>query len=97
MTYRIDFWGFLVDPDEWDEHFALLKAHEMKVPGGLTPDHWEVIRFLRQEYFRVGKVPTFSETCEAVGVGLGIFRALFPDGFHRGAVKIAGLPAQEGA
>ena len=97
VVYRIDFWGFLADPDEWDEHFALLKAQEMKVPGGLTSDHWEVIRFLRQEYFRVGRIPTVSETCKAVEMGLGTFRALFPDGFHRGAVKIAGLPAQEAA
>ena len=27
-SYRIDIWGFLLDPDEWDERFALLKAHE---------------------------------------------------------------------
>jgi tRNA 2-thiouridine synthesizing protein E len=94
-TYRIDVWGFLIDPDEWDERFALLKAREMKVPGGLTTDHWEVLRFLRQEYFRIGKIPTISEACEAMGLDLSEFEALFPDGYYRGAVKIAGLRAGE--
>ena len=92
-SYRIDIWGFLLNPDEWDDRFALLKAHEMKLPGGLTGERWRVIRFLRQEYFRIGRIPTVSQTCEAVGIGLDDLEELFPDGYHRGAVKIAGLPA----
>ena len=95
-SYRIDIWGFLLDPDEWDERFALLRAHEMKVPEGLTTDHWEVLRFLRQEYYRIGEIPTFSKTCEATGIDLEEFERLFPDGYHRGAVKIAGLRAHTG-
>ena len=93
QTYRIDIWGFLVDPDEWDDRFALLKAHEMKLPGGLTTDHWKILWFLRQEYFRTGKIPTISETCESVEIDLEKFEALFPDGYHRGAIKLAGLCA----
>jgi tRNA 2-thiouridine synthesizing protein E len=93
-SYRIDLWGFLLDPDEWDERFALLRAHELKVPRGLTNEHWRVLRFLRQEYFRIGKVPTVSETCEALGLDLEGLEDLFPDGYHRGAVKIAGLCAR---
>ncbi|MCJ7629432.1 MAG: TusE/DsrC/DsvC family sulfur relay protein [Longimicrobiales bacterium] len=93
-SYRIDIWGFLLDPDEWDDRFALLKAHEMKVPGGLTNKHWRVLRFLRQEYFRLGRVPTLHQSCEAIGIDLEELEGLFPDGYHRGAVKIAGLPAE---
>ncbi|MGD2121615.1 MAG: TusE/DsrC/DsvC family sulfur relay protein [Gemmatimonadota bacterium] len=93
-SYRIDIWGFLLDPDEWDDRFALLRAHEMKVPGGLTSDHWRVLRFMRQEYYRTRKTPALSETCDALGIGLEEFEALFPDGFYRGAAKIAGLRAR---
>jgi tRNA 2-thiouridine synthesizing protein E len=95
ISYRIDIWGFLVDPDEWNERFALLKAHEMKVPGGLTDRHWEVLRYLRQEYYRIRTIPTVYETCDAVGIALDEFEQLFPDGYHRGAVKIAGLRASD--
>jgi tRNA 2-thiouridine synthesizing protein E len=90
-SYRIDSWGFLLDPDEWDDRFALLKAHEMKVPDGLSFDHWRVLRFLRQEFFRMRKIPTLSEACEVLGIEMDEFERLFPDGFERGAVKLAGL------
>lgn len=90
-SYRIDIWGFLLDPDEWDDRFAILKAGEMKLSGGLTAEHWRVLRFLRQEFFRAHQIPTVLEVCESVGIDLEEFEKLFPDGFHRGAVKLAGL------
>jgi tRNA 2-thiouridine synthesizing protein E len=34
QEYRVDVRGFLVDPDEWDEHYAAHRAYEMKIPGG---------------------------------------------------------------
>lgn len=90
-TYRIDAWGFLMDPSEWDEAFATTKAHEMKLAGGLTGRHFQVIRFLRDHHQRHDRVPTVYETCDAVGLTLEDLEALFPDGYHRGAVKLAGL------
>jgi tRNA 2-thiouridine synthesizing protein E len=95
-SYRIDMWGYLLDPDEWDDRFAILKAWEMKLAGGLTAEHWRILRFMRQEFFRIRKVPTVFQTCEAMGVGLEELEELFPDGYHRGAVKMAGLPADVG-
>jgi tRNA 2-thiouridine synthesizing protein E len=95
-SYRIDIWGFLLDPDEWDERFSVLKAYEMKIPEGLSGSHWEILRFLRQEFFRTGRIPTVYDTCEAVGIDLEEFERLFPDGYHRGAVKIAGLRVLSG-
>ena len=91
QSYRIDIWGFLLDPDEWDDRFALLKARETKLPGGLTNRHWEVIRFLREVFYRTRKVPTVFETCDALGIDENELETLFPDGYHRGAVKMAGL------
>jgi tRNA 2-thiouridine synthesizing protein E len=92
QEYRIDVRGFLIDPDEWDEHFAAHRAFEMKIPGGkLTKAHWQVIRYLRTEFYKTGKVPTVVETSEANHMELEELEKLFPDGYHRGAVKIAGL------
>jgi len=91
-TYETDVRGFLVYPDEWDEDFAGFRAHDMKIPGGvLAPEHWKIIRYLRQQYELTGKIPTVYETCEANDLGIEDLEELFPDGYHRGAVKIAGL------
>lgn len=92
QEYRVDVRGFLVDPDEWDEHYAAHRAHEMKIPGGkLGKMHWQIIRFLRSTYYKTGKIPTVTETCEAQNIDIDELEQLFPDGYHRGAVKIAGL------
>jgi TusE/DsrC/DsvC family sulfur relay protein len=92
-VYRLNFLGFLVDPSEWDEEFVIHKAQEMKMPGPLTDKHWQIIRFLRQEYEQNGKLPTVYETCAANQVEIEELGRLFPDGYHRGAVKLAGLRA----
>jgi tRNA 2-thiouridine synthesizing protein E len=91
-TYRTDVRGFLVDPDDWDEYYAVHRAFDMKIPGGkLTEKHWQIINFLRESYKKNDKVPTVYETCEKNNVDLQELEQLFPDGYHRGAVKIAGL------
>lgn len=89
-TFRVDIRGFLVDPTEWNEAFAATKAFEMKMPE-LGDRHWKVIRFLRRSAERTGQVPTVFETCSALGLDLDELERLFPDGYHRGAVKVAGL------
>ncbi len=91
-TYRVDVRGFLVDPDEWDEGYAVYKAFEMKMAEGhLTPRHWEVIHYLRRSWEVDRKVPTIHETCDFLNIELDELEKLFPDGYHRGAVKISGL------
>ena len=90
-SYRIDAEGFLIDPSEWDEEFAINKALEMKIPGGLTDKHWKIIYFLRDNYQKSGIVPTVFECCESNNIDLGDLEKLFPCGYHRCAVKISGL------
>lgn len=90
-TYQIDVLGFLIDPAEWDENFALHKAYEMKMPQYLTAQHWELIYYLRRKWEETAMVPTIYQTCEDNNIDLDILEHLFPDGYHRGLVKIAGL------
>lgn len=90
-TYEIDSNGFLVRAHNWSRQFAVCKAWEMKVPGGLSERHWQIINFLRSYYQEHREVPTVFETCEHNGLELDELEKLFPDGYHRGAVKIAGL------
>jgi tRNA 2-thiouridine synthesizing protein E len=90
-SYHVDIRGFLIASSDWDEEYAVYKAQEMKVPEALTPGHWEIINFLRGYFEENRRVPTVYETCEANKIEIDELERLFPDGYHRGAVKIAGL------
>jgi tRNA 2-thiouridine synthesizing protein E len=91
-TYEIDVRGFLVNPDDWDEYYAAFRAYEMKIHGGkLTDRHRKIIKFLREKYLQNREVPTIYEACEANQISIDDLEYLFPDGYHRGAVKLAGL------
>ncbi len=90
-TYRVDVFGFLIDPSDWDEEFAVNKARELGINHNLTEKHWKVIYCLRENYIKSGTVPKAFDCCEANGIELDEFEGLFPTGYHRGAVKIAGL------
>jgi len=91
-TYKVDVRGFLVNNDDWDEYYAVYRAYDMKIPGGkLTDKHWQIIHYLRDSFKKNNTVPTISKTCEANDIELEELEKLFPDGYHRGAVKIAGL------
>jgi tRNA 2-thiouridine synthesizing protein E len=90
-VYRVTLWGYLVDPSEWDEDFAVQKSQEIKMPGPLTEKHWQIIRFLRKRHEQTGRVPTVYDVCSATQIEIDELGELFPDGYHRGAVKLAGL------
>ena len=90
-TYQIDVFGFLVDPFEWDKDFALNRAYEMGISKNLTDNHWKIINFLRESYQKNKTIPTIYECCEVNQIDIEEFELLFPTGYHRGAVKIAGL------
>jgi tRNA 2-thiouridine synthesizing protein E len=48
----VDSEGYLLDRNQWSEEFAVAEA---ELEGlDLTPDHWEVIRFLRDYYAEHG-------------------------------------------
>jgi tRNA 2-thiouridine synthesizing protein E len=89
--YHVDLRGFLIDPSQWDKNFAAHMAHEMEIPGGLSDAHWRTIHFLRDYFDKNSVVPTVYECCEANQLEIEDCEKLFPDGYHRGAVKMAGL------
>ncbi len=90
-VYRVNVQGFLIDPNEWDEEYAVFKARELQMADPLGEKHWQIIRHMRSEYEKNDEIPTVYATCEAVGIDIDELAELFPSGYHRGAVKIAGL------
>jgi len=90
-TYVVNVRGFLMDPDSWDEEYAVFKSYEMGVEKPLTDQQWKIIYFLRDSFRKNGFVPTVYDTCEANNLEIEDLERLFPHGYHRSAVKIAGL------
>lgn len=90
-VYRVDIFGFLVDPNEWDETYAVYKAAELKMTRGLTEKHWNIIKYLRNIFEKEKKIPNVFNCCDDNEIEIEDMEKLFPDGYHRGALKIAGL------
>ena len=56
QEYRVDVRGFLIDPDEWDEHYAAHRAYDMKISGGqLGRKHWEIHSLSALDLLQNGK------------------------------------------
>lgn len=90
--FKVTSLGFLEDFDSWNERFAHIASSEWNLPEGLTPKHWEIIHFLRNYYLAANNIPTVFEVCQAYNLESGDLKDLFPEGYRRGACRIAGLP-----
>jgi tRNA 2-thiouridine synthesizing protein E len=91
VTYALDAYGFLADPECWDRGFAEGMATRIGISSGLTDGHWRVISHLRRKLEQEDTVPYFVLTCMDLELRINDFRELFPTGYMRGACKAAGL------
>jgi TusE/DsrC/DsvC family sulfur relay protein len=87
--------GFLEQPDQWTEGIAVEIAREAGIDP-LTPEHWQVINFMRREYFEKGTGPTVRALGKTSGVSVKELYQLFPKGPAKLAAKIAGIPKPRG-
>jgi tRNA 2-thiouridine synthesizing protein E len=58
----------------------------------LTEKHWQIIHYLRNYRSNTGTIPTVYATCKENAIQAGELRDLFPEGYRRGACRMAGLP-----
>jgi tRNA 2-thiouridine synthesizing protein E len=93
-TVALDDEGFFTDPSQWTEQMAPELAAREGIT--LTPDHWRVITFMREEYFRTGSGPTVRVLGKTSGVSVKELYQLFPKGPAKTAAKIAGIPKPRG-
>lgn len=91
QQYTLDAHGYLDPSDQWDERFAEGMAARLGVPGGLTDEHWEIVRYLRERFLAEQAVPMVVQACIDNGLRLSRLRGLFPTGYTRGACRIAGI------
>jgi dissimilatory sulfite reductase related protein len=100
-AYETDEEGYLVNLSDWNEDVAQFLAQQENVE--LTPNHWEVINFLREYYNEYQIAPAIRVLTKAIGKKLGADKGnnkylyeLFPYGPAKQACKIAGLPKPTG-
>ena len=100
-TFETDEEGYLVNLADWNEDIANEIAKSESVE--MTPNHWEVVNFLRDYYNEYQIAPAVRVLTKAIGKQLGADKGnskylyeLFPYGPAKQACKIAGLPKPTG-
>jgi tRNA 2-thiouridine synthesizing protein E len=94
-TFAVDEEGFLQQPELWDDEVAKIFATTEGI-GAMTPEHWAVVRMIREYYLEHGTAPMVRLLCQKTGLPLKSIFKLFPSGPAKGACKVAGLPKPEG-
>lgn len=100
-NYETDEEGYLVNLSDWSEDVANAIAKTESVE--MSPNHWEVVNFLREYYTEYQIAPAVRVLTKAIGKQLGADKGnskylyeLFPYGPAKQACKIAGLPKPTG-
>ncbi len=90
--------GYLVDTNDWSEELAQYLAEQEGI-GELTERHWDIINYLRDEYFNNNQnQPNERTILKAMSQKWGVKLAqkdtfaLFPKMPSKQGGKVAGLP-----
>jgi len=92
---HVDEEGFMTDPAEWNEDLAALLAKNIGIDE-LTPDHWAVIRFLRDDFATEGETATLRRISTSIDVSTKRLFELFPKKPGKKMAYVAGLPKPKG-
>jgi dissimilatory sulfite reductase related protein len=87
--------GFLVNGAQWSPEVAEAIAREVGI-ATLTPEHWKVITFCREDTVAQGQPPGLRRISKLSGVGTKELYTLFPKGPGKLAARISGLPKPQG-
>ncbi len=105
MAYRInevevetDNDGYLLEPDYSAEAVEVIAAAE---GIALTPEHWKIVDYMRDEYREHGHTPNFRNMLKGIqefwsDADSKTLYDLFPMGPAKQGAKIAGLPQPYG-
>ena len=100
-TLATDEEGYLENLDDWSQEVAETMATAEDVT--LSPEHWEILNFLREYYHEYQIAPAVRVLTKAVGKRLGADKgnsrylySLVPYGPGKQACKYAGLPKPTG-
>ena len=94
VEHEVDEQGYLLEPVLDDEAAQVIAQAEEIV---LTDAHWEVIRYLREQYREHGHTPNFRNLLKGMAeirpdIDSKTLYDLFPVGPAKQGPKVAGLP-----
>ena len=92
---ELDAEGFLTDYKQWTEDIARALAAEEGI-AELTARHWDVLRYMRQQFSEKGEAPSIRNMKNAGGIPTKELYELFPGGPAKKAARIAGVPKPHG-
>jgi len=87
---NIDDEGFMTVYGEWSEEIGAALASNIGID--LTERHWDVIRFLRDDFRAEGETATVRRVSAVGGVGPKELFGLFPKKPAKKMAYVAGLP-----
>ena len=94
-TVQVNDEGFMTNPGEWMREIAVELAKEEGI-SDLTPAHWKIVEFCRQDADGSGKAPTLRRITNGAGISTKEMFSLFPKGPAKKVAKISGLGKPEG-
>ncbi len=90
----VDEEGFMTEYDEWNEDIASALAANIGIELGES--HWQVIKFLREDYKEQGETPMLRRVSNVGGVPTKELFQLFPKKPAKKMSYIAGVPKPHG-
>jgi dissimilatory sulfite reductase related protein len=94
-TVQVNDEGFMTNPGEWTKEIAAELAKEEGI-AELTPAHWKIVEFCRQDANGSGKAPTLRRITNGTGISTKEMFSLFPKGPAKKVAKVSGLGKPEG-
>ena len=91
---HVDDEGFMTDYSEWSEDLA--KSLAARIGVDLTDQHWQAIRFVREDFAAHGETPTVRRISTAGGVPTKDLFRLFPQKPAKKLAYVAGVPKPHG-
>lgn len=91
----LDSQGFFVHPEQWSAGMVPELARREGIDP-VTEAHWNVIRFMRNQYETKGTGPAVRALSKDSGVSIKELYQLFPKGPAKSAARIAGIPKPRG-
>ena len=93
-TVAVNEEGFLTDPTQWTEELGAELARLVGIE--MSEAHWQLIRFLRQDFEAMGETATLRRVSTQTGVPVKQLFALFPKKPAKKMAYVAGLPKPQG-
>jgi tRNA 2-thiouridine synthesizing protein E len=90
----VDDEGFMTEYDQWNEEIAAALASNIGIELGES--HWQVIKFLREDYREQGETPMLRRVSNVGGVSTKELFQLFPKKPAKKMSYIAGVPKPHG-